>query len=188
MQNRIIISIVLLSFLLTLTNCGTVYQSNHNNDWFDSSPSADILTSIPSNSLVPFKLSQSPAPSNGGWQRLMEIGPGSEAIITLRDNTLRGGEIIKVTSDSLDLISAGQFFSIARTDIALVEVQGTSGTLAGGLIGFLVGGIALTAILFGDEEVPVEGWILGTALLGIPTGLVGALIGSQTGGDEKIVP
>ena len=45
-----------------------------------------------------------------------------------------------------------------------------------------------TAILFGDEDVPIEGWILGTALLGIPTGLIGVLIGSQTGGDVQIVP
>jgi hypothetical protein len=118
----------------------------------------------------------------------MEIGPGSEAIITLRNNTLRGGEIVKVTSDSLELMSAGQLLSIARSDIALVKVQGTSGTLAGGVIGFLVSGVVLTLVATGGEDIPPEGWILGIALLGIPGGLIGALIGSQTGGNEEIVP
>ena len=38
----------------------------------------------------------------------------------------------------------------------------------------------------GGEEIPAEAWLLGVSLFGIPGGLLGALIGSQTGGDEII--
>ncbi len=182
MKNRIMIIVVLGSFSLTLTNCGTAYQSARQTNWYDSSPYAGVLD------LVPKNISPNPAPVADDWQYLMQNGPGSDAIVTLRDGTLRGGIIITVTADSLGLKTAGQVVTLARSEIALVEVKGTSGALAGGLIGYLVGGIALTAILFGDEDVPIEGWILGTALLGIPTGLIGVLIGSQTGGDVEIVP
>jgi hypothetical protein len=182
MKNRIIIVLVLGLLSLTLTNCGTVYQSARHTNWYDSSPNARVLDIVPTN------IKLNPAPVEEGWQKLLQIGPGSDAVVTLRDGTLRGGKIITVTADSLGLKTSGQLVTLARSEIALVEVKGTSGALVGGLIGYLVGGIALSAILFGDEDVPVEGWILGTALLGIPTGLIGVLIGSQTGGDVEIVP
>jgi len=182
MKNRIMITVVLGLFSLTLTNCGTGYQSAIQTNWYESSPYAGVLD------LVPKNISPNPAPVADDWQTLMQIGPGSDAIVTLRDGTLRGGLIITVTTDSLGLKTAGQIVTLARSEIALVEVKGSSGALAGGLIGFLVGGVALTAILSGGEDISPQGWILGTALLGIPTGLLGVLIGSQTGGDVEIIP
>ena len=182
MKNRIMIIVFLGSLSLTLMNCSTGYQSARQNNWYDASPYADVLD------LVPKNISPSPVPVSDDWQTLVQIGPGSDAIVTLRDGTLRGGKIITVTSDSLGLKTAGNIITLVRSEIALVEVKGTSGALAGGMIGFLVGGFALTAILSGGEDISPQGWILGTALLGIPTGLVGALIGSQTGGDVEIVP
>jgi len=182
MKNRIIIVLVLGLHSLALTNCGTIYQSAHHTNWYDSSPNARVLDIVPTN------INLNPAPVADDWQKLMQIGPGSDAVVTLRDGTLRGGKIITVTTDSLGLKTSGQLVTLARSEIALIEVKGTSGALAGGLIGYLVGGIALTAIVFGGEDIPAEGWVLGVALLGIPTGLLGVLIGSQTGGDVEIVP
>ncbi len=120
------------------------------------------------------------------WERLMEIGPGSDALLTLTDGTLRSGLIVKVHSDELILKTAGQMVTIARSDIVLVEVKGSSGALAGGVVGFLVSGIGLTAIIC--EDCPGEAWAIGIALLGVPGGLLGALIGSQIGGDVEIIP
>ena len=180
MKNRIMIIAILGLFVLTLTNCSTIYQNARQNDLYDSSPYASVLD------LVPKNISPNPAPVADNWNKLMQIGPGSDALVTLRDGTLRGGQIVTVTSDTLGLITAGQIVSLARSEIALVEVKGSSGTLAGGLIGFLVTGVGLTAILC--EDCPPEGWALGIALLGIPGGLLGVLIGSQIGGDVQIVP
>jgi hypothetical protein len=182
MKNRIMIIAVLGLFVLTLTNCSTIYQNARQNDLYDSSPYASVLD------LVPKNISPNPAPVAENWNKLMQIGPGSDALVTLRDGTLRGGQIFKVTSDSLGLITAGHVVSIARSEIALVELKGSSGALAGGLIGFLVTGVGLTAILCQEGDCPGEAWLLGISLLGIPGGLVGALIGSQTGGDIQIVP
>lgn len=182
MKNRIKIIVVLGSLSLALTKCSTGYQSALQSNWYESSPYAGVLD------LVPKNINPNAAPIADDWQKLMQIGPGSDAMVTLRDGTLRGGKIITVTTDSLGLRTAGQVVTLARSEIALVEVKGSSGALAGGLIGFLVGGVALTAILSAGEDIPVQGWILGTALLGIPTGLIGVLIGSQTGGDVEIVP
>ena len=180
MKNRIMIIAVLALISLTLTNCGTVYQGARQTNWYDSSPYAGVLD------LVPKNINLNPTPVSDSWQYLMQNGPGSDAIVTLRDGTLRGGIIITVTADSLGLKTAGQVFTLARSEIALVEVKGTSGALAGGIIGFIVTGVGLTAILC--DDCPAEGWALGIALLGIPGGLLGALIGSQTGGDVDIVP
>lgn len=182
MKKRIFTGTILGLFILTLIGCSTLYQNTLQNDLYDSSPYTEML------SLVPKSFGQSSSPSIEGWQRLVQIGPGSDALVTLRDGTLRGGKIVTVTSDSLGLITSGQVVSIARSEIALVQVKGSSGALAGGLIGYIVGGLTLTAIVSGGEDIPPEGWILGTAILGIPTGLIGVLIGSQSGGDEEIVP
>jgi hypothetical protein len=117
----------------------------------------------------------------------MEIGPGSDAFLTLTDGTLRSGQIVAVHLDDLILKAAGQDVTILRTDIVVVKIKGASGIVAGGIVGFLVSGIGLTAIICTDD-CPAEGWVLGIALLGIPGGLLGALIGSQIGGDEEIIP
>ena len=182
MKNRIMIIVFLGSLSITLTNCGTGYQSALQTDWYASSPYAGVLD------LIPKSITPNTAPVADDWQKLMQIGQGSDAIVTLRDGTLRGGLIVTVTTDSLGLKTAGMVVTLARSEIALVEVKGSSGALAGGLIGFLVGGVALTAILAGGNDISPQGWILGTALLGIPTGLLGVLIGSQTGGDVEIIP
>ena len=182
MKNRIMIIAVLGLFVLTLTNCSTIYQNARENDLYESSPYAGLLDLAPKNT------SPNTVPAADNWNKLMQIGPGSDALVTLRDGTLRGGQIVTVTSDSLGLTTAGQVVSLARSEIALVEVKGSSGALAGGLIGFLVTGVGLTAILCEEGDCPGEAWILGIALLGIPGGLLGALIGSQTGGDIQIVP
>ncbi len=136
--------------------------------------------------ITPKSLPLSQTQGGQGWERLKEIGTGSDALITLTDGTLRSGHIIKVLSDELILKVAGQDKTVARSDIVLVKVMGSSGIVTGGIVGFLASGVILTAILC--EDCPPEGWALGIALLGIPGGLLGALIGSQIGGDEEIIP
>jgi len=182
MKNGAISSMMVVVCLLTLTNCGTLYQS--------SQQSLLINTPLPSGlSETKSQSSQfSPIDNGKGWGLLMMNGAGSDALITLNDGSLRGGTIVQVTQDSLTINSANKNFTIARSDIAVIEIKGSSGTLAGGIIGFLVSGVVLTLVASGGEEIPAEGWILGISLLGIPGGLLGALIGSQVGGDQIIVP
>ena len=182
MKSRILIIAVLGLYVLTLTNCSAIYQNARQNDLYDSSPHYSVLD------LVPKTIGRNPAPVADDWGKLIQIGPGSDALVTLRDGTLRGGKIVSVKADSLGLITAGQVVSIARSEIALVEVKRSSGALAGGLIGFLITGVGITAYLCREGDCPGEAWLLGIAILGIPGGLLGALIGSQTGGDVQIVP
>lgn len=187
MKNRIFTIVVLGLFALTLTNCGAIYQGARQTNWNDSSPTWDDSSPIAAMlAITPRNLPFSRAQGGQGWNRLMEIGPGSDAFLTLTDGTLRGGQIVEVRSDELILKVAGKDVTVARSDIALVKVIGSSSTLAGGVIGFLVSGITLTAIIC--DDCPAEGWVLGIALLGIPGGLLGALIGSQIGGDVEIIP
>jgi len=187
MKNRIFTIVVVGLFALTLTNCGAIYQGAHQTNWDDSSPTWDDSSPIALMSAIPPKsLPLSQTQGGQGWERLMEIGPGSDALITLKDGTLRSGQIVKVLSDELILRVAGQDNTVVRSDIVLVKIQGSSGTLAGAVIGYLAGGVILTAALC--EDCPSEAWILGIALLGIPGGLLGALIGSGVGGDEEIIP
>lgn len=188
MKNRILTLVVLGLFVLTLTNCGTIFQGARQTIWDDSSPTLNDSSPLAEISdIIPKGLPLSQAQGGQGWERLMEIGPGSDAFLTLTDGTLRGGQIVEVHTDELILKVAGQNVSIARSDIALVNVKGSSATLAGGIVGFLISGVTLTAILCTDD-CPGGAWILGIALLGIPGGLLGALIGSQIGGDVEIIP
>jgi hypothetical protein len=190
MKNRIFVIVVLGLFALTLTHCSTLYQGARQTNWDDYSPACDDPSPTAALlALTPKSLPLGQTQLSSGWERLMEIGPGSDAFLTLTDGTLRGGQIVEVHSDKLIMMVAGQDVSIARSDIALVKIKGSSGTLAGGLIGFAVSGVTLTAIICGEANgCSGEGWVLGIALLGIPGGLLGALIGSQIGGDEEIIP
>jgi hypothetical protein len=131
-----------------------------------------------------------PAQESSGWSRLAEVGPGKDALVTYRDGTLRGGVVQSVEGNELVMASGGEMVRIARTDIATVQIRRKKGTLAGGLIGFAVTGVGLTSIvcLTDDSDCDWRSWTFGIALLGIPGGLLGALIGSQTGGDIEIVP
>lgn len=182
MKNRIyfILTLGLSQFLLT--SCGTLYQASQQNQLINSP-----LPSGLSEARTPSELF-SPVDDGKGWGYLMMNGAGKDALITLNDGSLRGGTIVQATQDSLTINSANKNFTIARSDIAVVEIKGSSGALAGGIIGFLVSGVVLTLVVSGGEEIPAEGWVLGISLLGIPGGLLGALIGSQVGGDQIIVP
>ncbi len=124
-----------------------------------------------------------------GWARLIDIGPGRDAIVTLTDGTLRGGQIVEVQSEALRLLVGANAITIARTDIASVRVKRKRGTLIGGLIGYVGSGALLIGIICAEADgCSAAGVIVGFAILGVPGGLVGALIGSQMGGDVEIVP
>ena len=125
-----------------------------------------------------------------GWEYLMKIGPGRNAIITLTDTTMRGGQIVEVHSDELHLLIAGQTVTFARSNIVLVTVKRPSKTAEFALGGFLVTGVGITAALCLSEDAHCEplGWLLGIGLFGLPGALLGALAGIQTGGDVEIMP
>jgi hypothetical protein len=182
MKNRICFILTVGLSIIFLTNCGTFYQNSQQSQLINTPLPSGLSESKSQN------VSFSPLDDGKGWGHLMMNGAGNDALITLTDGSLRGGTIVQVTQDSLTINSANQNFTIARSDIAVVEIEGSSGALAGGIIGFLVSGVVLTLVASGGEEIPAEGWVLGISLLGIPGGLLGALIGSQVGGDEVIVP
>lgn len=182
MKNRIYRTVAFGMCTLLLTHCGTLYQGSQMTQAYEAPLPSGLSVYSNQNTIT------TPADNGRGWGHLMMNGAGNDALITLNDGSLRGGTIVQVTSDSLTINSANKNFTIARSDIATVEIQGSSGALAGGIIGFLVSGVVLTLVASGGEEIPAEGWVLGIALLGIPGGLLGALIGSQVGGDEVIVP
>lgn len=180
MQNNILIVTVFALFAIILTNCGVILHEKSQTYRSDFSPA------IVKSAISPKELTQSRSRGGQGWKRLMQIGPGNDAIVTLTDGTLQGGHIVEVRFDELLMLIAGKDKRIARSDIAMLTVKRSSYALAGGLIGFLISGIGLTAIVCDDCS--TDSWIVGIALLGIPGGLIGALIGSQTGGDEEIIP
>ena len=182
MKNRIFTIVVLGLFALTLTNCGAIVGGTRQTIRAESSPAAAKLA------ITPKGLPVSRTQGGQGWGRLIQIGPGRDAILTLTDGTLRGGQIVKVHSDGLILQVAGQDVAVDRSDIAAVKVKRSSGTLTGGVVGFLASGITLTAIICDGNNCSGEAWALGIALLGVPGGLLGVLIGSQIGGDVEIVP
>ena len=124
-----------------------------------------------------------------GWTKLADIGLGRDAIVTLTDGTLRGGQIVEVQSGALRLLVGGNVMTITRSDIASVEVKRKRGTLIGGVAGYLISAVTLTALVCAEAgECSVTIAIVGGAVLGIPGLLLGALIGSQVGGDVEIVP
>ncbi len=124
-----------------------------------------------------------------GWTQLANVGPGRDAIVTLTDGTLRGGQIVDVESGALRLLVGGNVVTITRSDIASVRVKRKRGTLIGGVVGFLISGVTLTAIACAEGGgCSGAGIIVGGTILGIPGLLLGALIGSQVGGDLEIVP
>jgi hypothetical protein len=127
---------------------------------------------------------------SSGWSRLAAEGPGRDALVTFRDGSLRGGVIQSVDGNELVMSSGGEAVRLARADIATVQIRRKKGTLAGGLIGFGVTGVGLTSVLClsDDADCDWRSWTFGITLLGIPGGLLGALIGSQVGGDIEIVP
>ncbi len=124
-----------------------------------------------------------------GWTQLANVGPGRDAIVTLTDGTLRGGRIVDVESGALRLLVGGNVVTITRSDIASVRVKRKRGTLIGGVAGYLISAVTRTAIICADAgDCTATAVIVGGAVLGIPGGLLGALIGSQVGGDLEIVP
>jgi len=123
------------------------------------------------------------------WDRLAKIGPGQQAVVSLSDGTLKGGKILEVLPSGLRMESSGQAYEIPRSDMVTVRVQRKSNTLEGGVIGFLVSGLGWTAYLCGsgDGGCGFAGGLFIFTLLGAPGGLIGALIGSQTGGDVEFI-
>jgi hypothetical protein len=150
-----------------------------------AAPTADL---VPEPNLPPW--TGLATQESAGWSRLAEVGPGKDAVVTYRDGTLRGGVVQSVEGNELVMASGGEMVRIARSDIATVQIRRKKGTLAGGLIGFAVTGIGLTTIICAENDADCDWqvWVFGITLLGIPGGLLGALIGSQTGGDIEIVP
>ncbi len=108
------------------------------------------------------------------------------ALVTLNSSHLRSGKIIKVYPDTLLLLSHNQPLKIAADDIAMITVKRPSRTLEGTFIGFMASGLILTSILC--AECKDEGYLLVFSLMGLPGGLFGGIIGSQTGGDIEIIP
>ncbi|MGW8265972.1 MAG: hypothetical protein ACWGSQ_06360 [Longimicrobiales bacterium] len=121
------------------------------------------------------------------WERLAEVGTGRQAVVSLSDGTLKGGRIVEVLPNALRMESAGQAFEIPRPDMVTVRVQRKSYTMAGGVVGFLVSGLGWMAYACHDDDCGVAGALLVFTLLGAPGGLVGALIGSQAGGDVEFI-
>jgi len=107
--------------------------------------------------------------------------------VSLSDGTLKGGRIVEVLPDALRMETAGQVVEIPRSDMVVVRVQRQSYTLAGGVVGFLVSGLGWTVYLCHDDGCGIAGALLAFTLLGAPGGLVGALIGSQAGGDVEFI-
>lgn len=122
------------------------------------------------------------------WERLSEVGPGQQAVVSLADGTIRGGRILEVLPGALRMESGGQVFEIPRSDMVVVRVQRKNYTVAGGVVGFLVSGLGWMAYLCGGgDDCGAAGALLVFTLLGAPGGLVGALIGSQAGGDVEFI-
>jgi len=121
------------------------------------------------------------------WDRLAAVGPGHQAVVSLSDGTLRGGKIVEVLPSALRLESSGQVLEIPRADMVTVRVQRKSNTMAGGLIGFVVSGLGWTVYACSDDDCGFAGALAVFTLLGAPGGLIGALIGSQTGGDVEFI-
>lgn len=121
------------------------------------------------------------------WDRLAEVGTGRQAVVSLSDGTLKGGRIVEVLPNALRMETAGQVVEVPRSDMVVVRVQRKSYTLAGGVVGFLVSGLGWMAYACHDDDCGAAGALLVFTLLGAPGGLVGALIGSQVGGDVEFI-
>jgi hypothetical protein len=76
MKNRIFTLVVLGLFVLTLTNCGTIFQGERQSIWDDSSPTLyDSSPLAEISDIIPKGLPLSQTQGGQGWERLMEIGP-----------------------------------------------------------------------------------------------------------------
>ena len=83
--------------------------------------------------------------------------------------------------------SDGQLFEVPRSEMAVVRVKRENHTLGGGIAGFLLSGVGWAAYLCHDGYCETSGFLLAFTLFGAPGGLVGALIGCRSGGDEEII-
>jgi hypothetical protein len=107
----------------------------------------------------------------------------------LTDGGSRGGRIIDVQTESLSLLTGADTIVVARSEIASVKVKRGRGTVWGGLVGSEISGAAVTASACADEDIDCDGnVVLWFAIGSVPGLLLGALIGSQVGGDVEIVP
>ena len=77
MKNRIFTLVVLGLFVLTLTNCGTIFQGARQSIWDDSSPTLyDSSPLAELSDIIPKGPPLSQTQGGQGWERLMEIGAG----------------------------------------------------------------------------------------------------------------
>lgn len=111
---------------------------------------------------------------------------GANIVVTLKDMSQVGGELVAVKPDSLLVLSyVGKDESLRLADIESVTMKGKSKGGTGFGVGFLVGGIAggvMAAKLIKDHrtEMPTFTAIVMPLLTGSLAGLIGLGVGSAT--------
>lgn len=126
--------------------------------------------------------------STTGWMHLQEKGPGHDALVTLRDGTMRGGWITQVDADKLHLQTAGAPLALASAAIASVRVKRSDRTLLYSFIGYVVTGAVSAIVVYNDDDHAKKDMVVTFGVGGIPGALLGALIGRRTSGDIEIIP
>jgi hypothetical protein len=116
---------------------------------------------------------------------------GAKLIVTKTDSQQIRGELITVKPNSLLLLDAeGKDVSVDIVDIKVIRIVKKSKAWTGALRGFLLGG-SFGVVLFGLEP-PIDDWsgsrwaIFCVILIGLPSALIGALIGAAKGPDKTI--
>jgi hypothetical protein len=118
---------------------------------------------------------------------------GAELVIEKKDSWYERGELIAVKQDSLLLLdSAGTDVSVDIGNIKTIKITKNSKAVLGAGIGFLIGAAIGVSALASENSKSQGGWFsiefpsYYGAVLGLPTALVGAIIGAAAGSDETI--
>ena len=118
---------------------------------------------------------------------------GAELIIEKKDSWYERGELIAVKQDSLLLLSSlGTDVSVDIKSIKTITIAKNSKTGLGAGIGFLIGAAIGVAAVAAENSKSQGGWVsiefpaYYGAVFGLPTALVGAIIGAAAGSDEII--
>jgi len=119
---------------------------------------------------------------------------GADLVIEKKNRWYEKGELIAVKQDSLLLLnSSGADVSVDIENIKTVTIAKNSKTALGAGIGFLIGAAIGISALANENSRPKQGWVnlefpsYYGAVLGLPTALVGAIIGAAAGSDETIL-
>ena len=115
---------------------------------------------------------------------------GANLVITLKDSSQIGGELIAVKPDSLVLVSpVGKDESVNIAEIRSITFARRSKAGSGFLIGFLAGAIGGGVVAYKtnpDDTYKTLGAAAGAVLFGGLAGLIGLGIGSAAGKDETV--